>query len=559
MRQYTVFIINNWIHRGILASAALLLVLFTAQCAFDQDEGSPRVGITLQELLLDDARICSDLSGHYPQELIDGLSIQLIDEMRCMDPGWLEYYTPCKDVGCIWDNGPQPLAARPEVLDALRTAATSKNDFITINAAYRDVGMQYFSRWRTENCDSNFMAAIPGRSNHQGGRAIDVQSHGYWADTLIAHGFNRPYYPRDRPHFELVGDAQYRAESEQLKQLSILAFQVLWNKNNPHDLIDEDGLYGPATKSRLGNSPVEGFPIYGCEPEPDLCDDFPCEAGCDALLCQQYCDDAPCADGCDEGACQQYCDADPCADGCSLDNCEDHCTLTPCADGCDEAACQQHCDLIPCADGCDAQTCDDYCENDPCADGCDEAACVQFCEEMPCADGCPIEGCSVHCEDDPCNQGCDPTQCEGFCEDLPCADGCSPTACANFCIRNPCDPSCGEDACTSFCEITPCASVCEGSEECVKPDQDLCRDDSCEEFKEAEDVEETVDPVEPEDSAEEDTKPPADVNNLTNERGGCTTAPAPAPPWEWLLALGALWVFPRRRVERPRRSATKRM
>lgn len=527
------------IRRGLFTIIALVGLVFTAQCVLDEEASTPRVGITLQELLLDDARICSDLSGHYPQELIDGLSIQLIDEMRCMDPGWLEYYTPCKDVGCIWANGPQPLAARPEVLDALRAAATSKNDFITINAAYRDVGMQYFSRWRTENCDSNFMAAIPGRSNHQGGRAIDVQSHSYWADTLIAHDFNRPYYPRDRPHFELVRDAQYRAESEDLKQLGILAFQVLWNKNNPNDQIDEDGIYGPASKSRLGNSPVEGFPIYGCEPEPDPCDDVPCGEGCDESLCQQYCADDLCADGCDQVACDQFCDDFPCADGCDPDGCDDQCALTPCADGCD------------------AQTCDDYCENDPCADGCDEAACDQFCEEVPCAEGCPIEGCSDLCDEDPCAQGCDPTQCDGFCEDFPCAEGCSPPACAAFCHRNPCDPSCGEEACDTFCEKTPCASVCEGSEgneECVKPDQDPCRDDSCEESKEAEDVEETVDPVDLDDASgdasEEESKPPAEVKTLTNERGGCTAAPAPTPPWEWLFAMGALWMFsgsPRRK------------
>lgn len=530
------------VRRSILITIAFVSLAFAVQCVPEDGRATPQVGTTLQELLLEDARVCSDLSGHYPQALIEGLSIQLIDEMRCMDSGWLEYYTPCKELGCIWANGPQPLAARPEVLDALRAAATSKNDFITINAAYRDVGMQYFSRWRNENCDGNFMAAIPGRSNHQGGRAIDVQSHAYWADTLIDHGFNRPYYPKDLPHFELVGNQQYRDESEQLKKLSILAFQVLWNKNNPSDQIDEDGLYGAETKERLGNSPVEGFPIYGCaEPEPDPCEDFPCADGCDEGLCQQYCDGAPCAEGCDAAGCVQFCDNFPCADGCDPEGCDDQCAHSPCADGCD------------------AQACQDYCEADPCADGCGEAECDTFCHEVPCAEGCPIEGCADLCEDDPCAPGCDPAQCTGFCDDFPCEEGCDPQKCAVFCILNPCDPSCGADACTTFCEKTPCASVCEGSEACETPDQEPCRDASCDDPQESDDPAESVDPVEPSDPQDDGSQPPADVNNLTSERGGCAAAPASAPSLGWLFSMGALWLLSRRTRRMRIKMAAQRM
>jgi hypothetical protein len=64
----------------------------------------------------------------------------------------------------------------------------------------------------------------------------------------------------------LVGSAAYRAQSEELKSLSILAFQRLWNRNNPSDGIDEDGVYGASTKARLGMSPVEGFETGACPP-----------------------------------------------------------------------------------------------------------------------------------------------------------------------------------------------------------------------------------------------------------------------------------------------------
>jgi hypothetical protein len=38
-----------------------------------------------------------------------------------------------------------------------------------------------------------------------------------------------------------------------------MAFQSLWNRNNPSDKIDPDGLWGPDTQTRLEISPVNGF------------------------------------------------------------------------------------------------------------------------------------------------------------------------------------------------------------------------------------------------------------------------------------------------------------
>ena len=215
-------------------------------------------------LLLEDARTCS--SGFtYPQDLIDGLSYQLIEELRCMDDRWLEFYVGCEEVGCINPYGPQPLALRPEVLVALRELGNENDDFITISAGYRDVAMQYYSRWYNENCDSAFNAEVPGQSNHQGGRAIDVRYYDFWSELLLTHGFEHPI-PTDEPHFEFLGDEIFREDSERLKVLSVLAFQRLWNRNNPTDPLETDGIYDEETKIRLGGSPVEGFALSGCDP-----------------------------------------------------------------------------------------------------------------------------------------------------------------------------------------------------------------------------------------------------------------------------------------------------
>ena len=43
------------------------------------------------------------------------------------------------------------------------------------------------------------------------------------------------------------------------RENSVLAFQKLWNLNNPNDKIAEDGQYGPNTEKRLQKSPIEGF------------------------------------------------------------------------------------------------------------------------------------------------------------------------------------------------------------------------------------------------------------------------------------------------------------
>lgn len=220
--------------------------------------------MTLNDLLLQNARTC-DSGFLYPQDLIDGLSHQLIEELICMDDGWLEFYEPCEEAGCVFDYGPQPLALRPEVLAALETAALSRSDFISITAGYRDIAMQYYSRWYKENCDWNFNAAIPGESNHQGGRAVDVRYYTFWSVALLENGFEHPIAD-DEPHFELTGDATYREESEQLKELSVLAFQQLWNRNYPEYPVEEDGVYDTNTKEALGNSPVEGFPSSSCDP-----------------------------------------------------------------------------------------------------------------------------------------------------------------------------------------------------------------------------------------------------------------------------------------------------
>ena len=58
----------------------------------------------------------------------------------------------------------------------------------------------------------------------------------------------------DEVHFEYLSSPDIRGADVQ-------SFQRLWNRNNPGDLIAEDGEYGPATETRLAKSPGEGFAV----------------------------------------------------------------------------------------------------------------------------------------------------------------------------------------------------------------------------------------------------------------------------------------------------------
>ena len=96
------------------------------------------------------------------------------------------------------------------------------------------------------------MAATPGTSNHEGGRAIDTSYYSYWLSTLSTYGWVHSYPDSDPVHFD------YTKVSD-IAQKNLLAFQKLWNKYNPTKTISEDGIYGPNTANALYNSPCNGW------------------------------------------------------------------------------------------------------------------------------------------------------------------------------------------------------------------------------------------------------------------------------------------------------------
>ena len=180
------------------------------------------------------------------------LSRQIAAEVGCMAPGQLVVFA---EEGALRFTGAAVLpyvseAARRDLLAAAAEAASGEQ--LSITSAYRTVVQQYLLyRWFQLGRCGITAAAVPGNSNHESGRAIDVANHDAWIGRLAAHMWDQTV-PGDPVHFD-------HAMSPDLRGTDVAAFQRLWNRNNPGDLIAEDGLWGPMTEARVKAAPAEGF------------------------------------------------------------------------------------------------------------------------------------------------------------------------------------------------------------------------------------------------------------------------------------------------------------
>jgi len=149
------------------------------------------------------------------------------------------------DVPCI--NVLQESAAQ-----ALSDAAASKGQQIILQSAWRSAAQQYllYQWYLAGNCGIQ-IAAKPGTSNHEGGRAIDTSYYDTWRSTLQNYGWQW-YGSQDLVHFDYLN-------AKDLAKQNLIAFQTLWNQNNPNKKIGTDGVYGPDTANALYNSPCSGW------------------------------------------------------------------------------------------------------------------------------------------------------------------------------------------------------------------------------------------------------------------------------------------------------------
>jgi N-acetylmuramoyl-L-alanine amidase len=195
--------------------------------------------------------LVKDIIGSCNTGLARGLSLQLIAKMSRMvkTPLLVEVKHKLIDTGSSSVNPfLQPAAAA-----ALIKAVEARDEKLIINSCLRTTVQQHIIRIQFEQglCGIT-AAALPGRSNHERGAAIDIVDPDDWQLSLETKGWRR-LGSWDYPHLD------YNDCRRDVSNLQISAFQMLWNQNNPKDLIAVDGEYGPTTASKISLSPVDGW------------------------------------------------------------------------------------------------------------------------------------------------------------------------------------------------------------------------------------------------------------------------------------------------------------
>jgi hypothetical protein len=194
------------------------------------------------------ATVSTYVSSSCSTAVVLGLSKQISDEISCLDSTLLRRFTPTANLQ-LTSNAVLPYLGAKAKTDLEAVASTRT---VQINSAFRTVAQQYLLyRWYQQGRCGIAAAATPGRSNHESGRALDVSNYSSLISAMSARGWAHDV-PGDAVHFDHLASTDIRGKD-------VLAFQRLWNRNNPGDKISEDGSYGPQTEARIKLAPATGF------------------------------------------------------------------------------------------------------------------------------------------------------------------------------------------------------------------------------------------------------------------------------------------------------------
>lgn len=230
---------------------ALGAVAFAAGCGVAADDGeasedqvaaapdlhiSPDAAATVQSFVTSTG--CSTA-------VVIGLSKQISQEIGCLNPSSLVQFGNGSGI-TIESNAVLPFLAANAKTD-LQAVGT-----VQVNSAFRTIAAQYLLlQWFDRGMCGITAAAAVGTSNHESGRAVDLQNWSARISAMAAHHWSHDV-AGDNVHFDHLTSADIRGKDT-------LAFQRLWNRNNTGDKIAEDGDYGPQTEARLKKSPAAGF------------------------------------------------------------------------------------------------------------------------------------------------------------------------------------------------------------------------------------------------------------------------------------------------------------
>ncbi|MFN3198484.1 MAG: M15 family metallopeptidase [Bradymonadia bacterium] len=244
-----------------------------------------------------------------PVDLLEGLSSEISELMRCADPNRFVPLSLCNGPGCFSVAAPP----KPEWLEARTHEAAlraSEDAGVPLNVlwAFRDPALAWFFYSVRDNLSCDNTDRPPSASAYVTGRALSLtnNSPAQLDDALERAGFTAIN----------ESDGWTYPEGDDLRTLAVYAFQALWNHNRPDDPLETDGIMGPGTQSALDRSPIGGFGrLPRCE---DLDPPLPPE---NAFTCIEGCVNQTCPgayDFCTEqhGECEAVpCDMDDDCDG----------------------------------------------------------------------------------------------------------------------------------------------------------------------------------------------------------------------------------------------------
>lgn len=183
---------------------------------------------------------------------VKGLSEQIVAQMNCIVPNAMAKVPTRPNMS--FGSSVFPYMQSPGKNALIKVVDANPSKAMTVNSMFRTVAQQYllYQWYLSKKCGIS-LAAKPGTSNHETGTAIDISQYSTWKTPLTNAGF-KWLGSSDPWHYDYVGGG-----TKNLKGMDVLAFQQLWNLNNPGDKISEDGDYGPQTEARLKKSPADGF------------------------------------------------------------------------------------------------------------------------------------------------------------------------------------------------------------------------------------------------------------------------------------------------------------
>ncbi len=237
--------------RGLCLTALAV----TTSCAFDTaeepdfhgHEAEPVGEVQLALGTVYDAAISSCTTTS-----VKGLSEQIVAQMNCIVPGAMDKVPTRPNLS--FSAAVFPYMQTPGKTALLKAVDANPSKQMSVSSMFRNVAQQYllYQWYLSKKCGIS-LAAKPGSSNHESGVAIDISEYSTWKTPLTNNGF-KWLGSADPWHYDYVGGG-----AKNLKGTDVLAFQMLWNLNNPGDKIGEDGAYGPQTEARLKKSPAGGF------------------------------------------------------------------------------------------------------------------------------------------------------------------------------------------------------------------------------------------------------------------------------------------------------------